>query len=233
MGVGVGACATPNHASSNPTAALPPDPGWNIRRTTAERASSGARTGPTRIAIQSLPVTAAPLTVRSCRPLPSPDAYQAMRANAAPSPATTRACADASYHPPPSTVTAWYSHFVELDVETSSAPRSPLDAGPFVLRTPPCFSHPTNASPATASNPPFASAGPIGTTVACRGGPLIGIRLGGPASGVPAGLGCGPTGVATTGVGVGVGGGSAVFLTWKPANRSAGHVAANTRSIAW
>ena len=232
----MGACATPNHASSNPTAAVPPDPGWNISRTTAERASPGARTGPTRIAVQALSVTATPLTVRSCRPLPSPDAYQAMRTNAAPSPATTRACTDASYHPPPSTVTAWYSHFVELDVETSSTPRSPLDAGPFVPRTPPCFSHATNASPLTASNPPFASAGPIRAAGAVAVVPSPGFGSGGPAPGVPAGLGSGgrgTTGVATTGVGLGVGGGSAVFLTWKPANRSGEHVAVRIRSIAW
>ena len=103
----MGASPTPNHASSNATAAAPAEAGWNISRTTADRAPPGARSGPTVIAVHPVLLTASPVTVRICRPLPSLDAYHAIRRNASPVPATSRACAEASYHSPPSTVTAW------------------------------------------------------------------------------------------------------------------------------
>ena len=155
VGVGVGASPTPNHASSNTATAPLEDPGWNINRNTADRAPSGARAGPTDSAVHDRFPDPSPVTVRSCRPLPSPDAYQAIRRNTSPRPVTTCPHADASYQAPPSTVTAWYSHFVDVVVDLRMAARSPVNGSATTPRPPPWPRHPTGLPSRRSSNPPL------------------------------------------------------------------------------
>lgn len=115
VGVAVAAALVTNRASSQRADAVPS--GRNISRTRADRAFAGARTAPVRSAVQFRAEVAAESACSIIEPLPSLDAYHETRTNNSALPLSTRANAEASYHWPGVTRTAWCSHLVELVVD--------------------------------------------------------------------------------------------------------------------
>ncbi len=106
-------------ASSNMTVVLPD--GRSMSRKRAERASDGARTGPTDNIVQPFELVFPPSSVERARPEPSVDVYQEIRMNVSPDPAAKRAHTEPEYQPSPSILTAWYTHFVDDVVDSKSA----------------------------------------------------------------------------------------------------------------
>ena len=128
-----------------------------ITRSSALRASSGARIAPVETAVyESLtPTSSSESFVESCAPLASSEAYQATRTRASEAFETARSRPPASYQRPPSTAKDWCSQAVELPREVSMAPREPSSE---TTRTAPAWARqPYGVSPGS-SKSPFVSA---------------------------------------------------------------------------
>jgi hypothetical protein len=203
---GGGAELAPNRTLSTVSCASVAPNGRSMTRTAALCASSGACTGPVDSSpvVPALPVSKAESPVESCEPLPSLDAYQATRTQAASMPGPSTSHALAAYHAPGVTRTIWYRYFVEVDCEVSRA------LPPTTSTSAPTSAHPYSPS----SKPPFVSElngpGSDGGAVGAAVELAVAVGFGGggvavaPAVGAAVAVGC----ATVVGTGDGVGGGS-------------------------